>query len=161
VCEVAQSLQLVSFEARLVSESCLFVVLAGSEFQQILVAAFPSILPKPFPFHQLARLKKKILGWVFVEHLVGPLLLGSVCFRLFPWFLQHFLAILPDEFLLLHSETPALLPTCPLSCFLLGAAGSLPGLVFIQLKCPQTTGFHQYRQSPMTASHSLLVSLMT
>jgi hypothetical protein len=94
-------------------------VLAGSKFQQLSVVASPSILPKPCPFHQSAQPKKKILGWVFEEHLVGPLLPESVCFFLFPWLLQHFLDVLLDEFLLMHSEALVMLLTCPLSYFLL------------------------------------------
>jgi hypothetical protein len=116
---------------------------------------------KAFPISPVASIEKEKSVWVFVEHLVGPLLPGSVCFYLFPWLLRHFLSFLPDDFLLLHSGAVALLPACPLSWFPLGAVGSLLGLVLIQMECPPTMGFRQYRRSPVTAGHSLPMSLMT
>jgi hypothetical protein len=96
-------------------------MLASSKFQQLLVAPSPSILPKLYLLRQSVCPKKEILGWVFVEPLIGALLPGFVCFRLFPWLLQRFLAILPDEFLLIDSESPVLLLAYPLSWFPLGA----------------------------------------
>jgi hypothetical protein len=161
VCEVAQSLQLVSFKVRLVSESCLPTVLAGSKFHQLQVAPSPSILPNIYPFRQSTRPKKKSLGWVFVEPLVGALLPVSVCFHLFPWLLWGFLAVLPNEFLLLDSEAPALFPVYPLSWFPLGAPGSLPGSVLIRLEYSPVMRFRQYQRSQVAAAHFIPVFLVT
>jgi hypothetical protein len=72
-----------------------------------------------------------------------------------------FLAVLPDGFLLLHFESHASLPSCPLSWLPLGDVGSLLGSVLIRLGCPLVMRFHQYQRSPMAFAHFFPVFLVT